>query len=139
MLWIIAGLIAAGLLVFAYASLVERRWYALRRHKVACLPPGAEPLTLLHLSDLHLREQQHKKIRFLRGLARVQPDIVVGTGDFLGDTHAVDATLNAVDPLRGRIASVFVLGSNDYYSPIFKNPLRYLLGPNADGTCCPTK
>lgn len=128
--WTLAGAVAAGVLILAYASLIERRWYVLRRHTVACLPPGTEPLTLLHLSDLHLRAQQRKKIRFLKGLARLQPDVVVATGDLLGDEHAVDATLDALEPLRGRVASLFVLGSNDYYSPIFKNPLRYLMGPS---------
>jgi predicted MPP superfamily phosphohydrolase len=85
---------------------------------------------LLHISDLHLRAAQRKKIQFLRGLARIEPDLVVSTGDLLGDAHAVPAALEAVGPLRGRVASLFVLGSNDYYSPRFKNPLRYLLGPS---------
>jgi len=130
MLWIPVAVVAAGVLVVLYASLIERRWYALRHHTVACLPPGAAPLRLLHISDLHLRAPQRKEIAFLRGLARVQPDIVVSTGDFLGDQHAVETVLHAVEPLKGRVANLFVLGSNDYYSPRFKNPLRYLMGPS---------
>lgn len=131
MLKILAGLVGAGFLVLAYAGLVERRWYAVRRHTVPCLPEGAAPLTLLHLSDLHLRAAQQKKIRFLRSCARLQPDIVVATGDFLGDPSSVPPTLDALDGLRGRIVSLFVLGSNDYYAPVLKNPLRYLTGPSS--------
>lgn len=131
MLRIVAGLAGAGVLILAYASLVERRWYALRRHTVPCLPAGSPPMRLLHLSDLHLRASQRSKIAFLRGLGALRPDLVVGTGDFLGDPASVPATLDALDGVRGRIASLFVLGSNDYYAPVFKNPARYLQGPSS--------
>ncbi len=138
---IVAGLAGAGVLLVTYASLVERRWYALRTHRVQCLPAGSQPLRVLHISDLHLRAAQHKKIAFLRALARTQPDIVVGTGDFLGDgtDDAVRATLHALEPLRGRIASLFVLGSNDYYAPVFKNPARYLRGPSSHSHVAPSR
>ena len=127
---LLAGVFGVGVATLAYASLVERRWYALRRHRVPCLPPGSPNLTLLHISDLHLRAHQGKKIGFLKSLAELKPDIVIGTGDFLGDPDSVPATLDAVGDLTGRVASIFVLGSNDYYSPTPKNPARYLMGPS---------
>jgi predicted MPP superfamily phosphohydrolase len=129
--WILAGLAGAGILVVGYASIIELRWYALRRHTVPCLPPGAQPLRLLHLSDLHFRPAQRKKERFLRSLSEARPDVVIGTGDFLGDPDSVPGVLAAIDGVRGRLANLFVLGSNDYYAPVPKNPLRYLLGPSS--------
>jgi uncharacterized protein len=47
----------------------------------------------------------------------------VVTGDFLAESVAVEAAVDAVRPVRGRLASWFVLGSNDYYEPA---PLNYL-------------
>ena len=45
------------------------------------------------------------------------------TGDFLAEPEAVETVVAAVRPARGRLASWFVLGSNDYYAP---RPLNYL-------------
>lgn len=55
----------------------------------------------------------------------------MGTGDFLGDPDAVPGVLKVLEGVRGRVASFFVLGSNDYYAPVPKNPLRYLRGPSS--------
>jgi predicted MPP superfamily phosphohydrolase len=121
-LFIVLG---AGVAVLLYASLIERNWYAIRRHRVPCLPEGSSPMRVLHLSDLHLRGGQRRKRRFIAGLARLQPDLVIVTGDFLGDADSVPPVVDAVTAIPARVAALYVLGSNDYYGPSFKNPLRY--------------
>ncbi|HEV2685672.1 MAG TPA: metallophosphoesterase [Actinomycetota bacterium] len=119
--------VCAGVLVLLYASLIERNWFALRRHRIPCLPQGSSPITILHLSDLHLRAPQRRKRSFLKSLARVQPDLVIGTGDFIGDAHSNAEAVDAVTSIGARRAALYVLGSNDYYGPKPKNPLRYFL------------
>jgi len=57
----------------------------------------------------------------------VQPDLVIGTGDFIGDAKSNDAAVDAVTSISAREGALYVLGSNDYYGPKPKNPLRYLL------------
>jgi hypothetical protein len=47
----------------------------------------------------------------------------VVTGDFLAEPEAIEAAVDGVRPVRGRLASWFVLGSNDYFVP---KPLNYL-------------
>lgn len=118
-------LVAIGIAVVLYACLIERNWFALRRHRVPCLPPGAPPLRVLHISDLHLRTQQRRKRGWLRSLARLEPDLIVATGDLLGDGTSVEATIETVTAIPARAAAIFVLGSNDYYSPRPSNPLKY--------------
>jgi hypothetical protein len=125
MLAVLAGALGAGALVLLYAAVIERNWFALRRHRVPCLPPGSQPLRILHLSDLHLRAGQRAKRRFLARCAAISPDLVVGTGDFLGDAGSVEATASSVGAIRGRLGALFVLGSNDYYGPRPKSPLVY--------------
>lgn len=124
----LAILAGVGVGIAGYATGIERNWYAIRRARVPCLPAGSAPLRVLSISDLHLLARQRRKQRFLAALARFEPDLVIGTGDYLGDERSVDATLGAIGGLRGRLASLFVLGSNDYYGPTPKNPLRYF-GP----------
>ena len=117
-----AGLAAAGA---AYATWVEPRWFALRRVEVPCLPPGAPSLRVLHLSDLHLVPRQGVKRAWVRRLAELGPDLVLDTGDNLAAHDAVPALVDTLDGLLD-VPGAFVLGSNDYFAPGLKNPLRYL-------------
>lgn len=117
----VLGSAGAGI---AYASLYERNRWTLRRFQVPVLPPGAEPLTVLHLSDLHMTAAQRSKQEWVAGLAELQPDLVIDTGDNLAGMDAVPATLRALEPLLD-LPGAFVLASNDYYAPRPKNPLKY--------------
>lgn len=125
-----AGVAAAGSVgCVAYGVLVERTWFTLRKESLAILPPGSKPLTVLHLSDIHLSPGEHKKTAWLRELADLKPDLVVNTGDNLSHPKAVKPLLAALAPLM-EFPGVFVPGSNDYFAPRFKNPLAYLGGPS---------
>ncbi|HET6625001.1 MAG TPA: metallophosphoesterase [Nocardioidaceae bacterium] len=114
---------AAGL---AYAAGVEVRSYVLRRVELPVLPVGARPLRVLHVSDLHMTPGQAKKQAWVRGLADLEPDLVVNTGDNLAHLESVPVVLDALDGLLD-VPGVFVLGSNDYFAPSSRNPVRYLL------------
>lgn len=120
------GLGAAAAVGVAAYSACEARAYTLREVTVPMLPRGQRPLRVLHLSDLHLTPGQRRKREWVAGLARVQPDLVVNTGDNLAHRDAVPALLDSLGPLLDR-PGVFVLGSNDYFEPSLRNPVRYLL------------
>lgn len=121
---VLLGALGAGLLCVAYGVFVERRWYRLARYRLDILPTGGTgKLDVLHLSDLHFLVHDRKKAAFLAALPR--PDVTVVTGDLLGEPEAVDAVADALRPVRGRLASYFVLGSNDYFQPRPLNYFRY--------------
>lgn len=120
----LAGLALAGAAGLAYAT-VEARQYTLRRVVVPVLPTGHRPLRVLHLSDLHLTPTQRDKVAWVRGLAELEPDLVVDTGDNMAHTDVLPTLLEALDPFLG-LPGAFVMGSNDYYAPVPKNPARYL-------------
>lgn len=90
---------------------------------------AAPLLRILHISDIHYVPGQRRKAEWLKGLARLEPDLVVNTGDNLSDHDAGPEVLEALAPLL-EFPGVFVPGSNDYYAPKRKNPLRYFLGPS---------
>ncbi len=123
---IVLAVLVAGVACVAYGVLIERRSYRLVRHDVAILPTGGpETIHVLHLSDLHFVRRDARKARFLASLPAA--DVTIVTGDFLAEPAAVEAVVDAVRPNRGRLASWFVLGSNDYYAPRPVNPFRYLV------------
>lgn len=115
----------AGGAAIAYAGIVERNWFALRRYDVPVLPDGARPLRLLHISDAHLTPGRHRLMSWIRSLDALEPDVVVNTGDSIAHPRSVQPFLEALGPLLDR-PGVFVFGSNDLYSPVPKNPARYL-------------
>ncbi len=120
--------IAAGAAGLAW-SIAETHRYRMRFEVLPLLPAGCRPLRILHVSDLHMTPYQGDKKRWVSALAQWQPDLVVGTGDFLAHVHGVPAALDALAPLR-ESPGLFVLGSNDYYAPDVGNPAQYLRGPS---------
>ena len=126
------GAAAAGVAV--WSALVERRLFTIRRHSLPILPEGAAPLRVLQLSDLHLAPWQTNKITWVRSLAALRPDLVVLTGDLMGHLQARHALLHALHPLLETAPTVFVHGSNDYYGPMWKNPVKYVLEPSRQST-----
>ena len=120
------GVAVAAAVGVGYAAGYEVRAFRLRRVVVPCLPAGHAPIRVLHLSDLHLTPRQRRKQRWLRGLADLKPDLVVNTGDNLSHRDSVPYVMSALAGLTG-VPGVFVLGSNDYWGPVLKSPVRYLL------------
>jgi len=126
-----ATLAGAGALAWAVA---ETRMFTLREVTVPVLPPGQDDLRVLHISDLHLTPSQESKIAWVRSLADLRPDLVVDTGDNMAHLEALEPLLFALAPLL-ELPGAFVMGSNDYYAPVFKSPVRYLLpDPRVLGT-----
>ncbi|MHB8339639.1 MAG: metallophosphoesterase [Mycobacteriales bacterium] len=121
---LLAGTAALAVGGLAYSAGWERTAFTLREFTVQVLPPGAAPIRVLHLSDVHMRPGQRRKQAWIRALADRAPDLVVTTGDNLGGRAAVAPMLAALAPLL-TLPGLFVLGSNDYYAPKPKNPAKY--------------
>jgi predicted MPP superfamily phosphohydrolase len=100
--------------------------YVLREAEIPILPLGHAPIRILHFSDLHLTPARKSEIADMKSFAQYKPDLVISTGDFLAHMDAVPVTLDALEPLLDT-PGLFVFGSNDYYAPKPKNPLKYLL------------
>ena len=114
----------AGLGTFAWGVFVERNRFTVRHETLAVLEPDARPITILHLSDLHMAPWQRAKQDFVRSLAVYEPDLIIDTGDNLGHEQGLDGVRRALEPFAGT-TGVFVHGSNDFYGPMFKNPFGY--------------
>ena len=121
----LAGVSAIGLGALAYAGLYEVNAFRLRRFDVPVLPAGAAPIRVLHIADLHMTPAATARQRWVSELAGLEPDLVINTGDNISHPAADQYVLRSLGRLLD-VPGVFVLGSNDYFAPTFKNPLRYL-------------
>jgi predicted MPP superfamily phosphohydrolase len=110
----------------AAGALLEPHFPVLRRETVHV---GTGPLTVLHLSDLHLLPRHGRRSRWIASLADLQPDLVVATGDLWSSADA----LPLLGATLGRLTAdgtpgVFVPGNNDYYSPLPPSVTGYFTG-----------
>lgn len=120
----------AALAVIIWSTCIERYWFAIKRSELKVLPTGSPDLVVLHISDIHMAPWQRYKQRWIRKLnTKVNPDLVINTGDNLGHARGINPVLEALNPLTG-IPGVFVNGSNDLYAPAKRNPFQYLLRPS---------
>ena len=117
------GLVALGGL--AYSAGYEVRAFRVRKVTVPVLSVGAQPLKILHISDMHLTPRQTRKQAWLRSLGDLDVDFTIVTGDFWASAKALPSLRDALAPQLRR-PGAFVFGSNDYYGPRPKNPARYL-------------
>jgi uncharacterized protein len=121
---------AAAAAAIGYAVVVERNWFVLRKFEIPVLPPGTDPLRVLHISDAHLTPGRKRLMSWIRSLDDLDPHLVVNTGDSIAHRRSVEPFLDALGPLLDR-PGVFVLGSNDLFAPQPGNPAMYLRGPSS--------
>jgi hypothetical protein len=118
-----APLVAAA----AVWPFVEPMLPVLRRVRVPVLAAGAPPLTVLHLSDLHLLPRHGRRAAWVRRLARLRPDLVVSTGDHVSSAHSVPLLVSTLAELTADgTPGVFVPGNNDSFTPARPRPTGYL-------------
>lgn len=122
------GLAAAGAAAGVWGAGIEPHLFAIRRFELPLLPAGHRDIRVLHVSDLHLAAWQRHKMSWVARLSRLEPDFIINTGDNFGG-QTLPQVLRTFDGLLD-VPGAFVLGSNDYYGPTFKNPLRYLTKPS---------
>jgi uncharacterized protein len=116
----------------AYGTLIERRWYRLRRLRIEGVLRSPGTLRILHVSDLHLVPGQDHRVAFLAELADLDHDVVVAAGDLLGAPNAEEVTAAALAPLTSRDRpGLVVLGSSDMFAPRLKSPFTYFTAPDS--------
>lgn len=125
-LWALVGVAVA---IAIWGIFIERQLFAIRRQSIKILPTNATPMTILQIGDTHFAPWQRRKAKFVSGLAALNPDLVINTGDNLGHKDSIGFTLTAFSRLLEK-PGVFVNGSNDYYAPVLRNPLGYLIKPS---------
>lgn len=125
----------------AWGVTVERRWFRRRDVVLDGVLRSGDPLTVLHLADLHLSRPDPRLRSFLVDLvADVAPDLVVAAGDLCGAVGSEPAVVGLLDAvLPEGTPGLVVLGSNDRWAPAAKHPLVYftepthrILGPRLD-------
>lgn len=78
---------------------------------------GEPILTILHLSDFHLRRnfKGKKLFKFVQGLAELNADFIFITGDLVGSSNSIEYMIEMLSPLRAKLGKYAVFGVHDHY------------------------
>jgi predicted MPP superfamily phosphohydrolase len=92
-------------------------------------------LTILHLSDFHLRKNSKGKklFKFVRGLDKLSVDFILITGDLLESDKNIEYLIEMLSPLKAKYGKYVVFGVHDHYNKalieftknMFKRKKRY--------------
>ncbi len=89
---------------------------------------GARPVSVLHVSDMHIKQADTLLARFIGSipdaLAR-EPDIVAATGDLIDDDSGIEPAVSLLGDFFPSAHRFYVLGSHDYFQSRFKSYAKY--------------
>ena len=109
-----------SLAVGAYGVFIEPYRLRVRRVRLPLLSPHTPgvAIRILHITDLHMRTGDKRRVRMLQQLACLEPDLLLLTGDLIHGGRDPDAeietVLEALAPIRARHGAYAVLGNHDH-------------------------
>jgi predicted MPP superfamily phosphohydrolase len=111
----VAALAGSAAAALAYATQIEPYWLQVVRRdlRLPGLPAALDGLTVLHLSDMHVRPGDRRGHHVVAQAARLGADVLALTGDY-GDVPAFGPlAAHLLAPARGRLGTFAVLGNHD--------------------------
>jgi predicted MPP superfamily phosphohydrolase len=105
-------------LTLGYAVLGEPYRPIYKRHRLP-LPAGWPELSILHISDLHVRSSDPRLLRSQKAaLGKIdQPDLVCVTGDVCEKVEDIHLVVELLETVRPRLGTFVVLGNHEHNAP----------------------
>lgn len=110
---IVLGLAALGAGCIAYGTFVEPYWPEVTRVRIETrkFPPGARPVRIVHISDMHSDPKPRLEERLPQLIAAQKPDLIVFTGDAANSLQGLRVFRKCLSELA-RLAPTFAVKGN---------------------------
>lgn len=127
-----ASLLAAAAALGVY-PFIEKRLYRVNRLELPRARRGLSgsdhvPISILHVSDMHMKASDTRLARFLGSVPDALgavPAVVVATGDLIDDDSGIAPAVATLADLFSEVPRFYVFGSHDYYQSRFKSYAKY--------------
>lgn len=115
-IWLRRGVLALaglGILCVAYGYFVEPYWLSVTHVQITSskLPRGAQPIRIVHISDIHSDPAPRLEKRLPQTIAAERPDLIVFTGDSLNSPEGLPVFRECLTEIA-KIAPTFVVKGN---------------------------
>jgi uncharacterized protein len=112
------ALLPVSLFGLVYAVLGEPYRPVFKRHRLSFSASWPENLSIVHISDLHVRRGDQRLLRSqnqaLRGLA---PDLLCVTGDVCEKVEDIHLLVDLLSTVKPRLGTYVVLGNHEHNAP----------------------
>src|SRR4051812_15859979 len=114
--WLKASSILLGLfaVVIIYAVWIEPYWLEVTRCQVTA--NVTQPLTVVHLTDLHIGSEGALERKVLAAVERERPDLIVVTGDNVTEDGRFDEAAKFLARLRAPLGAFGVEGNWEHWT-----------------------
>lgn len=93
------------------------------------LPNYPSNFTIVHISDLHLVNLEKKDLFCINKINEINPDLIVITGDLIGNVHGINSTLAFINSLKSKHGIYGVFGNEEYQS-LYYHHIETLVNSN---------
>jgi predicted MPP superfamily phosphohydrolase len=101
-----------------YATLREPYRPVFKRHRVTLKGMRWPSLSIVHISDLHVRRADQRLLRAqMTALAGLTPDLVCVTGDLCEKVADIDLVVDLLRHAKPRLGTFIVLGNHEHNAP----------------------
>src|SRR5262245_3063345 len=112
---LIASLVPLSLTALAYAVLGEPYRPIFKRHRLPLPSSWPEDLSIVHISDLHVRRHDQRLLRVQRrALRQMAPDLLCVTGDVCEKVEDIPLLVEVLQTARPRLGTFVVLGNHEH-------------------------
>ncbi len=115
--------------VYLDAQYIEPKWIKIEKLRVQnkIFPDSLSKLKIIHVSDLHIKQNDFRERDMVKKINALKPDIILITGDMLTERGYVSLMLSVVSKMDAKKGIYAVLGDNDIYGGCNIGELKGLL------------
>ncbi|HEY3332837.1 MAG TPA: metallophosphoesterase [Capsulimonadaceae bacterium] len=128
----VTGLVTAGAACFAYATCVEPYAIELVEFDLLCprLPKAFDGLTILQISDLHMRQFGRRERKIAAMASGLRPDIIALTGDLVHTSGGIVPFLKMAKSFQANVGMYAIYGNSEHKNGILGSRLAKTLTAN---------
>lgn len=127
-----AGILSALGVLIGYATAVEPYAISLVEFELLCsrLPRSFDGLTILQISDTHVRKVGRRERKIAAMVSTMNPDIIAITGDLVHTPSGIQPFLTMAKAFHARLGIFAVFGNSEHKNGILSEEFAQILNGN---------